>query len=104
LLKPHEQPDRATTDHGTKTPKNTENTENTEHRKHRTPNTERRTPNAGHSPRLLIRSSLYLPDDIAARRGLTSFFSKSIIARIAIAIGNITFNRSVPVNAAANDS
>jgi hypothetical protein len=68
-------------------------------------NTERRTPNAGRrSPRLLIRSSLYLPDDIAARRGLTSFFSKSIIARIAIAIGNITFNRSVPVNAAANDS
>jgi hypothetical protein len=94
LLKPHEQPDRATTDHGTKTPKNTENTENTEHR----------TPNAGHSPRLLIRSSLYLPDDIAARRGLTSFFSKSIIARIAIAIGNITFNRSVAVNAVANDS
>jgi hypothetical protein len=87
LLKPHEQPDRATTDHGTKTP-----------RKHRTPNTGRR------SPRLLIRSSLYLPDDIAARRGLTSFFSKSIIARIAIAIGNITFNRSVPVNAAVNDS
>jgi len=36
--------------------------------------------------------------------GLLSFFSKSIIARIAIAIGNLTFNRSVPVNAAANDS
>jgi hypothetical protein len=35
---------------------------------------------------------------------IPSFFSSSIIARIAIAIGNITFNRSVPVNAAANDS
>jgi len=28
----------------------------------------------------------------------------SIIVRMAIAIGTITFNRSVPVNAAANDS
>jgi len=33
---------------------------------------------------------------------MPSFFSSSIIARIAI--GNITFNRGVPVNAAANDS
>ncbi|MGB8804651.1 MAG: hypothetical protein WCC93_06980 [Chthoniobacterales bacterium] len=59
-------------------------------------------------PRLLIRSSLYLPHSVAARRIggflIPSFFSSSIIARIAIALGNITFNRSVPVNAAANDS
>jgi hypothetical protein len=32
-----------------------------------------------------------------------SFFFNSIIARIAIAIGSIVFNRSVPVNAASNE-
>ena len=35
---------------------------------------------------------------------IPSFFSSSIIARIAIVVGNITFNRNVPVNAATNDS
>ena len=47
----------------------------------------------------------YLPDDVTSRRGPKSFLLfKSNIARIAIAIGIITFNRSVVLNAAANDS
>jgi hypothetical protein len=75
-----------TKDHRTKTP-----------RKHRTPGVV--VPVC-----LSALPSIYPTASLLGGFLILSFFSSSIIARIAIAIGNITFNRSVPVNAAVNDS
>ena len=48
--------------------------------------------------------AIYPPRSLLGAFLVPSFFPSSLIARIAIAIGSITFNRNVPVNAATNDS